>query len=767
MSHFSGTPRLLATASFFAIAGVQAYAQDRILDTVTITAQKREQAAQDTGVVVSALSGDDLETLGVESLDDISDFVPNASFQQIFGPQNVNVTIRGLSLVDFNANARSPASVYVDEVFQSSNVMLGLQLFDLERVEVLRGPQGTLFGRNSTAGAVSVITRKPTQEADGYLKASAGSYQMMSLEGAIGGGISDQLSGRASFLMHRQGEGFYDNTVSGRDIGSVDYGSGRAQLLWEPSEAWEFLLKAHASYDTSDVQPFVHGATGTATGNPAPCAAVLEGRLDPTTCVDLLGYSDTDGDLRTVSIDDEGEFDNYLAGVSLKITADLGFAELTSVTSYDQARRRLINQDADVGPARLNGAGVLVPGLAIDYENQIDQYSQEIRLASAETDPWSWLIGVYAQTDTNEGKPDQFFRAAGFAGIDAAMTNDQETETYAVFGQLEWQATEQLRLIAGLRQSSETISYDQDVTIFLPPTARDASVEFASPQPGSAAVPLFSFSDEIDADNTSWKLSAEYTPTENILAYATVSTGFKSGGFSAIFTTDPEEVGPFGEESVINYEVGVKSDLFDGRLRLNASAFQMDYEDYQTAVSLPVTPGGLPKNAIQNVGEVELSGLEIESVFQPTTQFVLVNNLGILDSEITDFTGTVGDVVSQDPTGSSLPFAPELTYSGMGRYEVPISDTLVGALQLSWNYKDAFRSELVDTGATNIESRWLLNANASVSAEDGRWTVSAFVRNLADEEYQEYAIWQETFGNILQVWGAPRTYGINYTYNFN
>lgn len=233
-----------------------AQAQASVLEEVVVTAQKREQSLQDVGIAVSAFSGDQLDALGISSAAEITELIPNIQMQAANGNGNHIVVIRGIGLNDFSLNNTPTAAIHIDEGYLASGAMTGFSLFDIERVEVLKGPQGTLYGRNSTAGVVNFITRKPSQEFDAFIETTIGNWKTLNVEGAVGGGLTDTLSGRLAFRSDRRGEGFQDNlnTAAGvpSKIGEVDKWGLRAQLLWEPSDELSVLFNLHGSKDQSD-----------------------------------------------------------------------------------------------------------------------------------------------------------------------------------------------------------------------------------------------------------------------------------------------------------------------------------------------------------------------------------------------------------------------------------------------------------------------------------------------------------------------------------
>lgn len=675
-----------------------------VLEEVVVTAQKRQQNLQDVGVSVTAFSGDQMKALGFNTSIDLTAHTPGLDANGFGGGAISTFNIRGVGQNDFSANQEAPIAVYIDEAYISSNVSTRFSIFDIERVEVLRGPQGTLFGRNSTGGLVHYVTTNPSQEFEGFIDVEFGQEGRQRIEGAIGGGLSEQVSGRLAFI-YNEDDGLIKNNFSAASpaVRRTDDYSVRGKLLIEPSEDFTVTLKAQ--YSDEDASP-----GGYSFG------------LQDGVETNFFGYSDADGDPYTV----ETEFDPFqmteISEFGVIISWNVAGGTLTSVSNYQDVDSTY-GEDADVTPDSLFNYVQAV---------EIDQISQELR--------WNWeserhrsVVGLFYLDIDNEvniaESGDAFFGPGVVLGIAA----DQGTTTYALFAQSEIDLNNTLALTAGLRFNRDEKDYD----------LRAADFGFTD------------YRSDFDDDDYSAKLQLDYRPNDSWLVYAGVSRGIKSGGFNLPLTPVDGTPIEYDGETLTSFEIGFKASLGD-TMRLNASIFYYDYKDYQAFNIDPFF------NTLLFNADAESTGGEIELIMTPIDGLDLMLGASFLDSEVTELTDTVSF-----PTGEEEPpMSPELTLNGLVRYSWPAFGGYLSA-QADFFWKDDHKFNLATSAPVLEDAYGVVNAKLGYTSEDEAWSASIFVRNLADEEYRSFAIdGTDFFGSHENILGIERWAGANIRYRW-
>ena len=686
---------------------------DNTLGEIVVTAQRREQRADDVGVTINVLTGSDLKAAGTQSVVDLAAITPNVQIKNVVANSVVNVSIRGIGLNDYAANNNPAAGMYVDNVYLVSPVMLSFGLFDIDRVEILKGPQGDLYGRNTTAGAVNIISRKPSATTDIQLEAGYGSYDSWHLDGAVGGALTSTLSARFALQTVQQGSGPQTNYVTGNRIGKVDRTNGRLQLLWEPSDSFNLLLNGHKGYDRSDVSLY-------------KADNILTTEEDA-----YVGQPRVSG----AGIDPHMELES--SGVSL--TANWSISPqvtLTSISAYEHFTRLHI-EDTD---------GTSLSFLDSTYRNSIDQYSEELRLAY-HGDDLELIGGAFYSHDKVETR-DEFFSSdllplLGLAGLDTiGNTYRQRTDAYAAFMHAEWTFAPNLTLVGGLRYTKEDKVFDQATTFLC--TAGSCSNLFAP------------VSNDYSTSNVSGKIGLNYQAGDRTLIYGSISRGFKSGGFQGQLTFDPTVLQPFDDEKLTAYELGVKTRLFSN-LQLNAAVFDYEYSDAQIYGPLFDSPVGV-LFGIANVGDVRVQGVEADARWRPTAGLDLRFGVGVIDTEVTR------SVVAGVAKGSVLPNSPSLTLNGRMKYEWSVSDRASADITLSGNYQSRVRFDVVRSPAEAVEGGYFLgNAEVGISFSD-HWRAAVWVKNIFDRLYRTQAL--NTSVGWTSQYGPPRTAGFNLSYQF-
>lgn len=741
---------VITAAVMAAMAASTATAQ---IEEVIVTATKRAESAQSVGMAIDAYSSEKMAEFGWTDITQVASQSPNLDIKYAWGNSMPIYTIRGVGMNSFQASDTPSVGLFIDEIFQTSIATMGAQLFDMERVEVLKGPQGALFGRNTNGGAVSYFSKRPSQETSGFLRADIGKYNRVELEGGIGGALTDSLSARLSFMSVQQGEGWVYSRTSGDDIGEVDLNSLRAQLLWEPSDQTSVNLKFFASRDRSQPVYFEHIGFWQPGSPGVFCNSFASGgKPDPRECVDVLGYSDTDNDPYAgdytdrpdTPINADAELENDNSGFTLSIDHSFGNVELTSLTSY-QSYDRYQPKESDGNP-----------GLFVDFlfASDITAFSQELRLSSNNDSGFNWIAGLVYASDDVEESPPRIGYLDDFIGLRARLVYDQERDSASVYAQGEWEVSDALTLTAGLRYIEESLDFTKEVSFLLPPAfgLENRLILAAVPDENLGV------DGKLDSDDVTWRLQVDYQLKKDILLYASASTGFKGGGFNGGLATNPRLSVPFGPEEVLAFEVGFKSMLFDRTLRLNGAAFTYDYEGLQAATPKVDEVLGTPLNFLTNLEAADVSGLELDMDWMPTNSLTLGFGLGYLDTDNNDpglnFDGPFGNAPRQ------LPNAPELNLNASAQYDMPLSSGATLRFFTDYVWQDAHYKEIVNN--LEVESQALWNARMSWRSADGNWTASLWGKNLTDEVFRVDTL-TDPIGSGWGVYvnGMPRTYGIS------
>ena len=687
------------------------HAQESVFnDTIVVTAQKREQDAQDVGIAITAFSGDAVEKLGFVDSVDIVAQVPGVEVSATGAGTNNSFSIRGVSQNDFAAAQESPVAVYVDDAYISHNLVTGFSLYDIERVEVLRGPQGTLFGRNATGGLIHYVTKRPTFDPTGKVSLQVGQDGRARVEAAAGGPVTDNVAVRFSGVFNKQ-DGLIENDI-GPDVMDVNNYSLRGQALFQPSDSFSALARIQYSDEDSAAAGYGHTIPG---GDflcfPGPGEYTV-------TDTDCFGYVDADGDPYTASLDFDGFVHSEYLDASLHLNWDLGGIEIVSITNF-QDLQHAYGEDSDVSP---NSVFHYVS------DNDAEQVSQEIRLSGG-TESLRWITGVYFLNIDGAYNTSQTGEA--FFGTDAFdIFFNQTTRTLAGFGQLEYDLSDRLTLIAGGRVNNDKKEFD-------------ITFDFGGFVFGERAQ---EFSD------TDYALRAQlnYSAADNTLLYASINRGIKSGGFNLpLDDVIPDEDYQYGGETLWAYEIGVKTQLTDS-LRLNLSAFYYDYNDQQVFSFDGFVP------FLFNAEEGKNIGFEAEIVANPVEGLDLLFGIAYQDPEIRNAGLTARPVLTAD-----------LSLNGLARYEWEAFSSGNIYVQGDFNWKGDHNFNLNPTPSVQEDAYGLINAKIGFVSRDQRWEASIFGRNLTDTQYRRYAF--DTlafFGSDENVLGIPRWFGGNVTYRW-
>jgi iron complex outermembrane receptor protein len=745
------------------LASLPALGQEA-LEEVTVTATRRAENLQNVANSATVFAGNELRALGVLEPKDLAEQTPGLLTK--FGPNGlatVGFYMRGVGINDFTGTVDPSVGIYVDEVFMPTPDMLNFAVFDTQRVEVLRGPQGTLYGRNSTAGAINFILAKPTREFEGFVQGGYGSYQSSNLSGAVSGPLSEKLLGRLSVAgaWAPSDSGYAFNRFTGDHLGKNNSIAVRGQLQWLPTD--DFNIRLMYTYgDRKSEMPLLEHVGSRVPGNPGQiCAPVLAGHRAEGTCVDLLGYFDPDHDPYDGDSNLNPQMQIRSNDVAATIEWKLPHVTLTSISGYDDFSKRQL-QDIDASP------NVAADNLTF---NDVTNYSQEIRLTSDDSFPVQWIAGVnYANTKVHWF---QNIDLTDLAGIPTSNGADQETKASAVFGQLilpfagKWEAT------AGLRYTNEKRDWTGATFIG---TFPNLAAAYASGAPRLSQLPIppgtpgaggpLDFDNSLDENNSDFQAVLKYKPNDNSMFYGSISQAFRSGGFSSAVIFSQEALEPYKPENLTSYEIGTKLTFPGARLRFNAAAFFYNFKGFQ-ATFVRATEASA---RLQNAGDVHTKGLEASIDWYPTAHFSANLGLSLLDSEIIRTDVELPPLDGGPATtikGNEVPNAPKYTLNGRARYELPLSSGYGLGMQLDFTSVDKHFLEPNNRKVLEEDGYFLLNGRVSFGPDQGPWDVSAWVRNITDEEYMSAA--QDlilSLGFAEVVVGQPRTWGVDFQYRF-
>ena len=712
---------ILSKAALFlfgALTAQGAAAQDNVsdpetpaLEEVIVTAQLREQNLQDVPVSVTAFSGEEMEDFRLFSLQDIARFTPGFTGSS-FNSSNPIFAVRGANNTFSQAGASKPVGVFIDEVFIPRNSAANFDLFDLEQVAVLRGPQGTLFGRNVTGGALQITTAKPSLEKPELkLKLGGGNLEYIESAGLGSMPLSDNAAGKVSF-SYKNREGYITDRFNDLDYNDVETLSIRGQLLFDISEDLEVIASVDYTKDDTNSRGYtlVSNSAGT-------------------------DFSDNDGDIETAELDVPQDFDREIWGASLRAYWNLPLGTVSSITAY---------RESDATEYYSLGAGaVALPTVSTQFiKNEIDDpemFSQELRFVSAKGEMFDYILGFYYYNeDTDRVVDDLLLGISGFVTfVDRSFDVNVDTESYAFYADATIHLFDTVDISFGGRYTNE----DKEVTVDFTDKRRPTSNFLVTPQ--------------ADFDEFTTRVAINWRASENVNLFASRTEGFTAGGFNTETNSATAINLGFNPETITAYEIGAKTQWLDDSLTFNITGFIQDFEDKQEGF-FNVAERFF---SIFNASEASMDGVEIEALWYPTDGLALNFSYSWLDTEYERFVIPGG----ADFTGNRLQTAPENTFSAGFNYRQPIGD--MGSLLLNASY--AWQDDYF-TGASNspnflIDSYGLVNASVGFETGDGRWRVSLWGNNLLDKEY---VLIRGTSGAIGEYYGAPFTYGATLTFNY-
>ncbi len=736
-------PFLLGSASLLvgcALCTV-AYADDESrIDTITVTAQHRAETAQDVPIALTVLKSDQLVETGVDTVNDIQHLVPSFQATPQFGSGQPSFTIRGVGFEDYASNNTPTVGIYVDDYAYPIPLMTQGTLFDIDHVEVLRGPQGTLYGRNTTGGAVNFAINKPTDTFTAGAALTYGRYDDTRLDVYASGPITDKLKIRIAGTTEQGGAWQHDRDT-GESLGDKDKGAVRVITDYDATDTLKFELTLHGLKDNSELQGlYLITPLKTAGGAIIPA--------DTNRTATAWGTSAAFAQEIGISPDTKPFRDNEGWGVDLRTDWTLPFAELTNLASYEGFDRREYDNFDATSAADAD----------VYFDSRAAVYSDELRLRSRDGAGLNWTGGVYVSYEhLNEVYRSGFIDSLG---VNAYTPYSQTAKTESGYGQISPKITDSISADLGLRIEHEDrelyhfgtygVGTDGSLTPYTAPN-QDRSISYTLPS-GLARL--------------NWR------PADDLLLYGSVSRGIKSGGFTAYNTTDATGIGtqPFQPEKLWAYEIGEKADFANGRIQLNNSAYWYDYTDQQVQSSI-VDPVYGQIGKIVNAPKSTITGFESEITWKPIPALIIGQSVGYTRGWYDRFED-VGGAVQDPATGRFTAIyvnrkdqsieAPKLTYGGSASYGWTVADFLA---ELGADY--SFRTQYISHFGElyNVAPYWLANAHFTVKPDRGPWSLTLWGRNILDAKYD---ITRNFFigGDNIGVAGEPATYGFTASVKF-
>ncbi len=725
-------PLAIATAAAFmtALTMVPAYTQaadsdkkedGSELEEVLVTAQRRAQDLQDVAIAITALGGDEIRASDIHNGTEIAARVPGMQYAE-FAPGQALFAIRGVTSADDGAGMDNSVALFLDDVYIGRAASINFDLVDLERIEVLRGPQGTLYGKNAIGGAINIITQKPDDTFHAKVELTAGSEGTFNVNAALNGPLGENLAGKL-VVSSRKHDGYVRNIILDKDQQDEDTQTIRGQLRWDNDQTDITLSADSMKEDREDMgrRPIAD--------NSAPALAI---------------FASVGGDFRHVAAPIDGYSERSGGGFSINANHETDAGTLSVVAAVRDAETDW--EMASVGIPLIGGAGDVMD----EIHEDIDQTQLEIRWAGDIGENITYVSGFFylnEQTDRIE-----HFRVdipgAGTVAQDNADQNN-ETDSWALFGQLTWQINDQWAVDLGARYTEEEKETHSDMVsggfgIIGETFVADASGSWSDLSP---------------------KVAVTFQPSDELTLYGSIAEGFKSGGFQGAPSSLENATTPVDPETAINYEFGIKSILADNSLRLNAAIFYTDYTDLQIVrfgppLDAPEEFGGFTTS---NAADAELQGIELDFVWLVSEQFTISGNYAYLDTEFKDFIFYDRSNVAIDLSGQELRQAPGSSYNFVFDYEQPLEFGGTLAYRLDFRHMDESFNDVIDERVINGEHD-LVDARVALLSADESWEVALWGKNLTDEEYITHAY---TVGPaVVGIGNAPRTFGLTFSYNF-
>ncbi|MEG8023510.1 TonB-dependent receptor [Sphingomonas aurantiaca] len=712
---------------------------------IVVTAQRRSERLQDVPIAVTAITGDDLRERRIADVLDLSGRVPGLQIRSADNGANPRIFIRGVGLNDFNPATASAVGIYVNGVYVASTLAQRDAFFDLGQVEVLRGPQGTLYGRNTTGGAINVTTRQPGNTPEADLSLDYGRFNAVTLQGGISAPVATDLLAVRIAGLYQRDDGYMRDTLTGNRGNNVDRWALRSSAHFTPSSTITDDLTVNASRSTggslqANVRTLIP-QTAAATGADGLCTPAF---YTSGQCTNILGYANTSRNLYEGAYSFEGQDRVSLVGTgnTLSVEARPGQPDRGDrVPACQPQRPGGYRRQPGAGHRRLlyHPAEHVQPGAAPPVERSRPAALCRRRLLCTRSDPQRLVARRAAgPARSTADNPSGVDLAAGIG--DFAWPSRQVTNSYAGFGQVDFDLTPRLTLTGGLRYSADRKRFDYRA------------------EAAAGTIALFTFADTKTFGSWSGRAGLQYRFTDSANVYASYNRGTKSGGFFSGFAQDPSLIGPYKDETVDAYEVGAKTQWLDRRLGLNLSAFYYDYSDLQVYTS--VVQGLITTQLFTNASAARIYGAELELTARPVDGLNLSASTSLLSATYRDF-------ISQgaDYSGNRLPSAPKVSVQGSAEYRRPIgTGAVIARADVSYRSKVFF--DTTNDARLGDRARAFVDGRVGWQFAKDRYEIALWVRNIFDVPVISDITPLPALGFDAVVVGRPRTWGLSLRANY-
>ena len=734
------------------IIALSSNAQANQLEEVMVTAQKYAQSNQDVPIAVTAMDADMLKKTGVSSVVDVAVRTPGFSMGE-FNPAQPQLYIRGIgSNGDGAASGEQSVAMFVDGVYVNRSAGSGTDLFDLESIEILRGPQGTLWGKNAIAGAINITTKKPTDELEAGFDVTVGNLGLKNVRGMVSGPLADSVNGKLSVNV-KERDGYVTSVIDPSiEQGAIDNKGARGQLSFLPTDSLELLWTLDYNHSDRNMASISSDDVGI---NGAVLAAAWAGG------VPKAGFYEN-------YLDYQGNTELENQSTSLKADWDLDAFTFSSLTSFSQSETHSTQDGMAIAPEIYDNYGsfstaVLGPLAGVSMINHVDEKStmvtQEFHLAGI-SDNLVWQTGVFLSredVDRTEGNTmdapafmlapfkNNVMQVLTYGKVDDSAVQANVTTSYAIFGQGTYSITDLWDVTLGLRYTEETKDFTND------------SVLTSLSNPGVPEITT-SYGGKKTWNAPSYKLVTSYHFVDDAMAYLSVATGFKSGGFNYSSTLSPSVAEPFNQENALNYELGMKGTWFDKTLRTNAAIFRTEYEDLQVLQQFACGDCSITPLITKNAGEAISQGLELELMYILGEHFTLSGSYAYLDATYTKLEGTLAK-----DEGNTLRNAPRNAYTAAISYQTDLSSGAMIDARLEYMHKEKAYQDTANYEYATIPEYRTVDSRIAYTSSNEQWELALWGKNLLDEEYYLHNFQLPPFGAV-HVPATGRTYGLSVTW---
>jgi len=748
------------------------------ISEITVTAEKRSESANRVGLTIVAITGDALERENIHSVADLARVVPGLTYTNSFTEHPV-YSIRGIGFYESSLAAYPAVSVYIDQVplpFPALTTNVGL---DLERVEVLKGPQGILFGQNSTGGAINYIARKPTDTLEAGFSFGGGRFRDVLTHGYLSGPLSDTVKARFSYQVE-EADGWqhpYSRPQPGTN-GAVSKYAVRLLVDWTPIERLRFELNLTGSEDQSE--PIA----------PQKIGAKLAVAASPINGPFLVAYPNAPANAQAAdwSLDNEPKADNPMGQVSLRgdydVTNDVTLTSISSFIRYYQ------NERIEYG-GTYTDANEFAP-----LRGQINSFTQELRLANAGTNALRWLAGAnYDHSDVYDSLFEDYSgstTADSYGTLGNPAYSNQKMRNYAGFANVDYDLTSQFTVKTDARYTESdraaescnlagnkgvgplfdylTNAFNPNYTLNQPPIQPTDCIPFALASTDPVLGPLYlptrkPLFSTLNENNVSWRVGMDYKATPDVLFYLNAAKGYKAGSIPTVVALAASQFRAAKQESVMDYEGGFKLRLLDHRMQFNAAAFYYDYKNKQIRSVQPQPPVG-PLNILINIPKSRIYGSEFDLQWRPLSGLLLTAGGTYLSSKVTGIPPDAYNAANDQGNyrGSELPYTPKLTMNGTADYTWSLNTKLDATVRATWSHRSRSNASLGDPSLYRINSYDLIDLRAGIATPDGKYRLEFWGQNVTNKYYWSNVVY--SFDTIVRYAELPVTYGATLTVTF-